>query len=294
MLRARRMHFVDPETGEAYVQIVDAAVAEQLAEHLPHAHANARYVYPGEEAAADGDPYRKTRRPPRRSGGGGFWSATDGMMTPEEDALPDEDAFVALGKMVKGGAKFLWRKVSKSQKARDGAGEEDASGGEEGAVVAEKEDKAHPPPSMPQSTSAPASLNATRDVDGKEEKEEEEQGTLRIEFKEPRHCFEDATPAPPPLVPQSILMRSTPLQEVPAEKATQAPARGGADAGAGSVWEEAVDEDVAKRFEAVARAEKEKERGKGKLVAMLAARAPVKVGRRRESKEKLNKQDKPL
>ncbi|EKM55009.1 uncharacterized protein PHACADRAFT_255299 [Phanerochaete carnosa HHB-10118-sp] len=279
MLRARRMRFVDPETGEAYVRIVDAAVADQLPPH-------ARYVCQGEDVTAaggaiEGDhPYRAVRCPPRRSGSGGFWSATDGMTTPEEDALPDEDAFVALGKMVKGGAKFLWRKVSKSQKGRDGAaaGEEDASEGEEG--VAET-DKAHPPQGEPTSTGAPASANAAQDVKEEEREEEEgKKGALRIEFKEPRHCFEVTT--------------SAPLQEVPAEKATPAPARRGAGGKAGRVWEEAVDEDVTKRFEAVARAEKEKERGRGKLVAMLAARTPVKVSKRKESKETLNKQDKSL
>ena len=63
----------------------------------------------------------------------------------------------------------------------------------------------------------------------------------------------------------------------------------GAEAGAGAradevgrVWEEAIDTDLTKRFEAVARAERERERGKGRLVAKL-----VKAARRKESREAL-------
>ena len=290
MLRARRMRFIDPETGEAYVQVVDGGAA-----------AHAPYAYPGAEAAADSDPYRIARpRPPRYSG---FWTATQGMTTPEEDALrdatrgaaPEEDALVALGKMVRGGAKLLWRKVSKSQRGRaagaaeagadegenegegEGEGESEGEGGaDEGGEAGSETDGAQPKrrPSMRRRSSAPAELNAGRD-----EEREGEESALRIEFQEPRHCFEESTPAPPPLVPQSILQPSA-AQELPAEKLVQV----SRNTEIGRVWEEAVDMDTTKRFEAVARAEREKERGKGRLVAKLTARTSMKIGKRKESK----------
>ncbi|GJE96401.1 hypothetical protein PsYK624_125970 [Phanerochaete sordida] len=280
MLRARRMRFVDPETGEAYIQVVDPALIEQqLQQGAPH------YMYPGEEAAADGDPYRATRRQPRSpyaTGNGGLWAQSQGAPVPDDEGNPEEDAFVALGKMVKGGAKALWRKVSKSQKVRD-AGPADAAAVDE--VEGADAEASKRRPGVRRSASAPAGLNGAHEED-EELPDGADDATLHIEFQEPRHCFEGATPAPPPLVPQSILRPATPLQA--ARAPAQEPPSPPRDGEVGRVWEEAIDTDLTKRFEAVARAERERERGKGRLVAKL-----VKVAKRRESREKL-KQDRPL
>jgi len=74
-----------------------------------------------------------------------------------EDAV--EDAFLALGRMVKGAGKSLWRKVSLGQKSRR---IEDAAGGKEETPLVPKvvlfqgeESSQSPKPSSPESTSPP-------------------------------------------------------------------------------------------------------------------------------------------
>lgn len=233
MLAARRMRLVDPDTGEQ-LHVVDAAMAQ-------HAGQYGYYAYPGDDEPED--PYRRPRRP--RAG------PPPGAAPPDDDdATPEEDALVALGKMVRGGARALWRKMSKGGGPRDDAAE--------GAA-------ARPVLRRSQSEPGPA-----REERGTESVSSDEGVTLRVEFHEPRHCFDEnakSAPADP----------STPAPPA----ATATPPKGGSSPRKeeeGRVWEEEVDGDIQKRMQAAAR-EKEKERGKGKLIGRLASCAPLKASK---------------
>ncbi|GJE96396.1 hypothetical protein PsYK624_125920 [Phanerochaete sordida] len=127
MLRARRMRVVDPDSGEAYIQVVDAALIEQqLQQGAPH------YMYPGEAApapAADGD--RTARRAasravltrPAEAGSG------HSCKVPGDEATPKRTRSSRSARW----SRALRRKVAKSQKVYDtGAADAAAQGEVEG------------------------------------------------------------------------------------------------------------------------------------------------------------------
>lgn len=91
-------------------------------------------------------------------------------MLQQEEGNPEEDALIALGKMVKGGAKFLRRKMSKGQMRH--VQEAQAQEGQDGAQTR---------PRLRRSASAPSPRTTQEPADDEEQ--------LHVEFMEPRHCF---------------------------------------------------------------------------------------------------------
>ena len=259
------MRYVDSETGEPVpVHVVEAAMADHQYQ--------VTYTFPGEDGHEPGAVVPRGRRPPG-SPYGGFWqNATQGMTTPEEDGTPEEDALIALGKMMRDGAKFLWRKVSKGGKGAPQAsteeGKKEASDGEK-----DNGEESDERPRIRRSASEPA--QQTRSMTGSDSSEDTV--TLRIEFTEPRHCFSGSTTNTPP--PSSPSHASATL-DVPVPTEETAAPRLSKEEEVGRVWEERVGDDVTRRLEAIAREkekdkDKDKDKRKSKLVNRLANRAPA-------------------
>ncbi|THG99847.1 hypothetical protein EW026_g2575 [Hermanssonia centrifuga] len=152
-------------------------------------------------------------------------SATAGFATPEEEAMPEEDALLALGQMIKGGARTLWRRVSHSQlkeRSKHSQGKEER-------------------PALRRSASEPTVL------------ESEEGLTVRVLVKEPRHLFEEQE--------DDKEGEEERMQDVKVTEHVRGSVEGEEQ---GRVWEEEISEDVRLRMQAAVKAnEKEKEKKSG-------------------------------
>lgn len=242
------MRFVDPDTGEP-LHVVDAQMGDGGGQYHIH------YAYPDEEGQ---EGYVIRTRRPQGTPYGGMWQAGQPQAGNDEDGTPEEDALIALGKMMKGGAKFLWRKVSKSG----------PSGPREEACEGEDEKK----PQLRRSASDSA-VDRSGGGTAVESTSSDETVSGKVEYTEPRHCYDNSDTSTPP--PRAKPSAHKTLPETPSPEVQATPRLSKEEVG--RVWEEEVDDDIQRRFGAMSK-ENEKAKAKNTLIGRLASCTQIIVG----------------
>lgn len=195
-------------------------------------------IYAGEdEMEMQGSSSRKPMTPLQS-----FWrTATSGMSTPEEDAIAqNQDAFLALGRLMKGGARTLWRKMSQtSLRSKETKESTEGQGIEASEEDAEVEVKivgvgvVKKKPVLRRSASVPQTIG------------EEESLTVHVVVNQSRHLLEEPSVKASPVDVDAVPLSS------PAKTAEEF------EEEEGRVWEEHVGDDVTRRMEALAQAQEQ-------------------------------------
>lgn len=239
-------------TYPPFVTITEQSENSSVAPQASDTDTTLRMYSGDDEVCAQGS---STRKPPVPFQSVWRSATSSGIATPAEEAVQDQDALLALGRMVRGGAKTLWRRVSKgSLRGRDPTkkghvtGEQDGEGAEvEVAIVGVGITKRSVLRRSVSEPPSPSTIEGSGNL------------TVRVLVKEPRH-----------------LLTEEPAKASASEdggKPSHAPPQAAEYEEQGRVWEEEIGEDVTRRMQALSEAqaqEKTKERGSS-LVRRIAS-----------------------